>query len=649
MADPITLAALRAFINLTDPQMSPDGSRIAYVRTTRDYAHDRNVGTIVVVDPRGGRRTVIDPGPFASAPHWSPDGSRLAYLRHTEKKDEDQIVVAAFGGVAPKVVTHAKNGVQHFAWSPDGTRFAYDTPDDDPGAAAAKRKDDLFEVGDDGFLIDAPVVPSHLWLTSASGGTARRLTYGTWSVFETSPAFSQSSSDPSWTHDGKTIVFNRAEDAHTALTDRTAPAAVDIATGTVRFLGTTRQYAYEPLAAPRGNTYAYVRPHGPGPVTISDVVVGTLDSNEERDVTNDLDRDVSAPQWLGDSVLTVVADGAYDKMVVVPPTGAPRKLDVGALSVESAAGNAKGEIAFVATAYGKPPELYVTSAAGGSARAITHENAAMLRYDYGRAEHITWTGPDGEASDGVLVHPAGERPGAKYPLLLWSHGGPEGEFSGLGFGEEYAGGYDAGIMASANGWYSFFPNYRGSNNLGNAHEHGVYRDPGEGPSRDVLAGLAQVERTSPIDTSRECIGGHSYGGFMTAWIIGHDARWKCAIVADGAVDWHQAYELSGTGNLSWTRDSLGGTPVDPTAAPLYTTGSPITYAAAVKTPTLIITGLRDEVVPFTESWTYFHALRDRNVTAKLIAIPTAHHTPSDPVRLESYYRHMETWLREYLR
>ncbi len=649
MAVPITLAALHAFVGLSDPRFSPGGRRVAYVRTTRDYAHDRNVSSIVVVRLSDGARTVVDAGPFVGSPRWAPRGSRLAYLRHAKKGDVDQIVVTVPGTSARTTVTKTANGVQHYAWSPDGARFAYDTPDDAPNAAAAKRGDDLFEVGDDGFLIDAPVAPSHLWLVDAKGGAAKRLTHGAWSVFETAPPFSQSPSDPSWSADGKTIVFARAENAHTALTDATAPAAVDVATGTVRLLGGTRHYAYEPVAAPNGSAYAYVRPHGPGPVTISDVIVGSTDSNDERDVSGYFDRDVTAPHYVGDSLVTVVADGAFQRILVVPPSAKPHELDTGTLSVEALDGDATGGIAFVGSGYGAAPEIYVTSLDGATPRAITHENGAMAAYDYGREEHVTWTGPDGEKSDGVLLHPPGERPGVKYPLLVWSHGGPEGEFAGLGFNQEYEGGYDAGIMAAANGWFAFFPNYRGSDNLGNAHEHGVYRDPGEGPSRDVLSGLAEVERTQPIDTSRECIGGHSYGGDMTAWIIGHDARWKCAIVADGAVDWREAYDLSGSGNLSWTRDSLGGTPADPLTAPLYATGSPLSYVAAVRTPTLVITGLRDEVVPFSESWTYFHALRDRGVPATLLAIPTAHHTPSDPVRLESYYRHMEAWLQAYLR
>ncbi len=476
---------------------------------------------------------------------------------------------------------------------------------------------------------------------------ARRLTHGTWSFFEAAAPFAGGASDPSWSADGRTILIDRDADTATAATDRTSVAAVDVATGRVRQLGTVRRYAYFPTFAPDGLRYAYVRPHGPGPVSVNDaIVVGP--GGSENDRTQTLDRDVAAIHWGGDTLVALVQDHLLGTIVLVPPAGPPQRVDVGRLSVESVDAARNGALAFVASAYGVPPELYIAGTPGTQPRAITHENDALRRYDYGRAEAITWTAPDGERSEGVVIHPPHERTGVRYPLLLWSHGGPEGEASGLGFGQEYGGGYDAGVMAAANGWYSFFPNYRGSNDFGNAHEHGVYRDPGVGPARDVFAGLAQVERRYPIDTKREAVGGHSYGGFMTAWIIGHDSRWKCAIIADGAVDWRQAYDLSGTGNLAWTRDSLGGTPASPSAAPLYHDGSPITYVGAVRTPTLIITGLADETVPFSESWEYYHALRDRRIPVRLVAIPTAHHTPSDPVRLEAYYRIMSAWLAAHL-
>ncbi len=404
-----------------------------------------------------------------------------------------------------------------------------------------------------------------------------------------------------------------------------------------------RRYAYMPAFAQNANRYAYIRPHGPGPVSVSDIIVG--DARGETDRTRELDEDVRSLCWSGTSIIALVTNHLLGSIAIIPPRGKAQTIAIGRLSVESVDATPTGRLVYVASAYGVPPEIY-TSKPGSPPRAITNENTTLRRYAYGRAEAITWTGRDGERSEGVVIHPPHERSGKRYPLLLWAHGGPEGESAGLGFNEEYPGGYDAGLIAAANGWYAFFPNYRGSNDFGNAHEHAVYRDPGVGPSSDIMAGLSLVEHRYPIDNRREAIGGHSYGGYLSAWIIGHTTRFRCAIVADAAVDFREAYDLSGSGNLSWARDSLGGTPAS--VPQIYRDGSPLTYVGAVRTPAIIITGLADETVPFTESWSYYHALRDRGVPARLVAIPHAHHTPSDPIQLEAYYLRMSRWLAAYL-
>lgn len=648
MADLVTLAALRALVSLSDPRLSPDGTQVAYVRTTADVAHDRMDHALIVQPAAGGAARVVDPGPFAGAPRWSPDGTRLAYLRHDAKHDEDQIVVVRLASGARVTVTRAANGVEHYAWSPDGRRFVYDTPDNEPNAAAAKAHDDLFSVGNNGFLTDKPAVPSHLWLAATGGGTARRLTHGTWSVYEGVPPFAGGTADPSWSSDGRTIVIARSPDADDAATDRSSIAIVDVTTGAVHEVGAPHRYVYEPAFAPAGGSFAYLRPHGPGPISVFDAVVATPSDGMGQDRTITFDRDVASLHWSGNVLVVGMVDGLRGGIAVIPPGDAPQRVDVGPLSVGDFDAGPHGEIAFVGSAPARPPELYVVRAPGAAPRAITAVNARLRALRYARVEPITWKASDGMVSEGLLVHPIGERPGVKYPLLVWHHGGPEAAVN-LGFDEGTDEGLPIGQFGAARGWYVFLPNYRGSDDLGNAHEHAIFQDPGVGPMRDVMAGIASIEGRGVIDTTHECVGGHSYGGFMTGWIIGHDARWRCAVVGDGAVDWLQAYDLSAAGNLAWTRDSLGGSPWESAAMyERYRIDSPITYAPQVRTPTLILTGLVDQTVPFSESWTLFHALHDRGVPVRLIGIPTAHHTPHDPIRLESYEQYILEWISAHM-
>ena len=258
---------------------------------------------------------------------------------------------------------------------------------------------------------------------------------------------------------------------------------------------------------------------------------------------------------------------------------------------------------------------------------------------------MQWHAPDGQPDDGILTYPNGYQPGKRYPLVVYSHGGPEAASS-----EDFDMAEIGPLrdLFAARGFLVFEPNYRGSDSLGNAHEHAIFRDPGMGPDSDVISGIKMLEEKGIVDTSRIAAVGHSYGGYMTAWLISHQHFWRCAVVADGAVDWTEEYELSGAGNLAWTRDSLGGSPWDKQSAELYRTGSPITYAGDITTPTLILSGTDDATVPITQSLALYHALSSRGIPVKFIGIPGAHHSPQDPVHRELYYRAIDEWVAAQL-
>ncbi|MDA3913748.1 prolyl oligopeptidase family serine peptidase, partial [Oleiagrimonas sp.] len=266
-------------------------------------------------------------------------------------------------------------------------------------------------------------------------------------------------------------------------------------------------------------------------------------------------------------------------------------------------------------------------------------------HDFAHSVQVKWTAPDGQANDGILTYPNHYVPGHHYPLVVYSHGGPEAASTSD---------FDSGEIGplrdqfAADGYLVFEPNYRGSDNLGSAHEHAIYRDPGKGPDSDVMSGIRMLEHKGLVDTSRIAAVGHSYGGYMTGWLISHQHLWKCAVVADGAVDWTEEYELSGAGNLAWTRDSLGGSPWDKDSAALYRSGSPITYAGQITTPTLILSGTSDITVPITESFALYHALESRHVPVKFIALPGGRHSPHDPVHRELYYQAIQRWVTDHL-
>ncbi len=646
-SQPLSFAALRGVVGYHDAQISPDGSRVAFVRTTADYVSDELRTSLIIASVDGRLVRTVTSGSNIRNVRWSNDGKRLAYLVD-DRKQHAQVAVAASGEGNPQIVTVAANGVQQFAWSPDGTRFAYVTPDDEPNAAAAKRHDDLFDIQDDGMLTKAPPVSSHLWLVGRHGGLARRLTSGTWSVFEGAAPFSGAPSDPSWSNDGRALIFVKLPDAHDAITERSTVASVDVTTGAMHELTSIKRFEYEPEFAHSGTSYVYLRPHGPSPSTSLDAIVATARGGDGDDVSSSLDRDIMSVRWSADaSLIALATDGAATSLFAISTSGVAHRLDIGTLMPSEFSVARNGTVALVASTFDTPPEVYVFRTSAGMPAALTHGNAAFGHSSSPRVEKMVWAAPDGQQDDGLLVHPVGEIAGHSYPLIVWMHGGPEmATTTAWDEGTDEA--FPFGMFASGRGYYTFMPNYRGSDNLGSAHEGAVIGDPGIGPASDVLSGLSDVLKHAAIDTSKICIGGHSYGGYMTAWIIGHDTRWRCAVVADGVADLAAEYNLAGDGNLTWMRESIGDSPWTD-AAEAYRKDSPITYAGAIRTPTMIITGLADETVPYVMSWQLYHALRDNRVPVRLVGIPNTQHIPQDPVRYEAYekliFRYLDAALR----
>jgi dipeptidyl aminopeptidase/acylaminoacyl peptidase len=648
-AAPIHLKDFRALVRIESPRFSPDGQKIAFLTIRRDYVHDRYDATLRVMDTTGGKSRLLAGGMRdLHMPRWSPDGRALAFIA-TVGKQEAQIYTVRAAGGTPEELSDAPNGVEQFAWSPDGKTVAYVTPDDSPlSAKDGRTHHDLFTIHNDDYLINKPPVPSHIWLLSLKSGTTRQLTHGSTGVLEAAPPFGGGVSAPAWSADGHWIVYTQQADANDSDSDRTAIAAVNVATGAEHLVTGKRSYEYTPRFAPKGDAIAYLYPHGPGPVSDMDLFVTSPRGGEARDISADLDRNLAANfAWLPDGrgLVGMADDHVGSKLYAQPLDGRDHALDLGDLNPLHVVVSSRGAVAVVADNATQAPELYVLRTLNGRPTRLTNFNRGFAAYAYPRSVEVDWRAPDGQFNDGILTYPDGYKAGKRYPLVVYSHGGPEAAST-----EDFDTGEIGPLrdLFAADGYLVFEPNYRGSDNLGSAHEHAIYRDPGVGPDSDVISGIRMIEKKGIVDTSRIAAVGHSYGGYMTAWLISHHHFWRCGVVADGAVDWTEEYELTGAGNLAWTRDSLGGSPWDKQSADLYRTGSPMTYAGQITTPTLILSGTADITVPITESFALYHALSSRHVPVKFIGIPGGHHSPQDPVHRELYYRAINQWVVKYL-
>jgi dipeptidyl aminopeptidase/acylaminoacyl peptidase len=192
----------------------------------------------------------------------------------------------------------------------------------------------------------------------------------------------------------------------------------------------------------------------------------------------------------------------------------------------------------------------------------------------------------------------------------------------------------------------FEPNYRGSDNMGNAFYAAIYKDAGEGPGRDVMAGVAMLEQRGFVDSSRMAVSGWSYGGYMTTWLIGHYNVWKAAVAGAAVTDWTVMYSIS-DGSVT-TADQAGGSPFTPGNAESYSRQSPITFAANAHAPTLILHDTGDTRVPIADSYELFRALKDNGVTTRFIAYPISGHAPGDPIRSRDFRERWVAWLAQYL-
>ncbi|HZZ65067.1 MAG TPA: LpqB family beta-propeller domain-containing protein [Candidatus Baltobacteraceae bacterium] len=631
-----------AIVTLQQPAISPDGSRIAIVVIRPEQPE------LLLVNVRTAHQTVIARGGDVADPRWSPDGSALAFLQRDRLGGHMQLFVTGFSRGSIQR-THAAGDVNDMAWNPTGDAIAfsaYTPPSFNPG---------YFEAGANDYTATAVTPPVHLSIVPAAGGPERRLTFGTWTLAPTdssgifSPQFA-------WSHDGKHIIFTRIPTTFSGQDEYSTLWEADVRTG--KLIKLTRHSALElsPSFSPDGSTLLYSYARDGNYLAFNSLRL--RNNGNDRDLTAHFDLNAGGAIWMpgGRALLTCGNLHTRTAAWLLFTAGGYKRLNLGPLNILcdsymsstfdsgiAATVSRSGAIAFLATTAHHARELYYMASAAGTPRALTHFNDAIARLQLGNTAQIHWTGRGGYTEYGALTFPPGMIAGKKYPILVNIHGGP-GDSSLQNFAFES---WPRAQLFAAHGYIVYEPNYRGSDDAGNAFALAIYRDTVSGPADDILRGLAVVAKLPQADGTRVGVCGWSYGGLLTSWLITQHHFWKAAVSGAAVNDEIEEYALS-TSNIQ-DRYYLGTSPFAPGGASVYRTQSPITYAAQVTTPTLLWATTLDPVVPIPQMYSFYHALQEHGTHVRFVVFPAPTHGPVDEKQTVLLTRLWLRWLDAYLR
>jgi dipeptidyl aminopeptidase/acylaminoacyl peptidase len=579
-------------VNASDPRVSPDGSRVAFVVTAVDRDANEYRGAIWVVpfDGSAAPQQFTSGERRDSTPRWSPDGNWLAFAsnRGDDKTPMNLYVIPAEGGEARKL-TDLKESVEEIVWSPDSKRIAFVArvrdaayEEEDEKKRMPRRFTRAFHKLDSiGFTGDRR---THLSVVELAGGEPKQLTHGD---FEHGGA--------AWSPDGTHIVIGGLRDERwdVELVNRLYSVDVEGDSEPKALTGDDGSYG-DPSFSPDGGRIAYrwtpedgTYPHH------SQLGVMNADGSDGKLLTTSLDLQCGPypesrdPVWDGDRIVFTVEDGGNLHLyaVAADASSEPERLLDGE-RVISAFDLRDGKLAYVASTHTTMRELYL----GTEGRRATNVGDAFTEgRKLAEAERFTAVSADGYEVDAWIVRPAGFEPGKRYPAVLTIHGGPFSQYS-TGF-------FDEVQVYSGGGYVVLFSNPRGGSGYSEEHARAI-RGPvnGAGPGwgtrdyEDVMAVVdTALETFDFIDPERLGVIGGSYGGFMTSWIIGHTNRFKAAI-SERAVN--NLLSMFGSSDLFWVFERQFGGPMWENVD-VYLERSPSTYAQQMDTPVLVLHSEQD--------------------------------------------------------
>ncbi|MGE0042932.1 MAG: prolyl oligopeptidase family serine peptidase [Vicinamibacterales bacterium] len=613
---PLTPAQTLAVRTPSDPQVSPDGTRVALVVTEPPDGDEqpRQIWMLTVGTGEVRQLTFVAGG--NQAPRWSPDGRTLAFL--SGRRGPDQIYLLPMdGGDAMRLTDHGSR-VRSFAWSPDSRAIAF-IATEPPTAEERRKREDK----DDARVVDQDDPHARAWVVDVASHETRRLTGEPWAI-----------SRVLWTPDGASLVVQGTRrPASEEETDEIARVAV--ADGRVTPVAAPRGPFGGVVVSPDGKTLAWIGARVDGPIG-HDVYAQALDGPQARNLTAaTLDRPVGGIEWTaGGRLLGIVQDGFTSRLSTVALDG--RVEDLPAVPVQpSAFSSAAGVLAFTGETATEAPELWL-AAGGATAARVTHFNDAWARPPAVAPERFTYRSADGTAIEAALLVPPGRAAGARLPLVVLVHGGPTGRWS-----DRFE---PWGQLLVSRGYAVLYPNIRGSTGYGFDFLASNRADWGGGDFTDVMAGVDAVIARGVADPDRLGIGGWSYGGYMSEWAITQTDRFKAAVVGAGLSDLASEFGTeAGPSYDEW----FYGLPYERLDG--FTRSSPVTFIKNAKTPTLILQGTDDTTDPQGQSDQLYRPLKRYGVEVTYVLYPREGHGLREEKHLLDRLDRIIRWYDAHLR
>ncbi|MBK8313485.1 MAG: S9 family peptidase [Acidobacteria bacterium] len=619
----------------TDPQISPDGGRIIYVRQFADIMTDRRCSNLWMINFDGTNNRPLTTGNFSDTnPRWSPDGSQVIYM--SNRDGSSQIYRRWMDSGQTAKITNLTQAPSGLNWSPDGkwisfTMLVPDTPrslvrmpappEGAKWADPAKLIDKLvYRFNGVGYLKPGYV---HLFVLPAEGGTPRQVSSGNFQ--HGGAAFN--ASDAVWSPDGKSLIIsvNRNEDFERDARD-TDIVEYSVADGSIRKLTSRKGPDGSPAVSQDGKMIAFVgfedKFQG---YQVSQLSVMNRDGSNQRVISGKWDRDVANPVWAqdGSGIYFLSDDLGNTGLYFISLDGNAKKLvaNVGSSTSAYAGGGAftiAGNGAFAVTykTPGIPGDIAAGTLSRPQPKVITSVNEDLFTgKKLSQVEEIWYqSSKDNRKIQGWIIKPPDFDPSKKYPLVIEIHGGPFANY-----GDRFD--LEKQLMASS-GYVVLYTNPRGSTSYGGEFGNLIHHAyPGD-DFFDLNSGVDAVIARGYVDAEQLYVTGGSGGGVLTCWMIGRSTRFRAAVTVYPVINWYSFVLTSDIGN--WTVNHwFPGFPWDNVEN--YEKRNLLSVVKYVKTPTMVLTGEADYRTPMSDSEQYYQALKLLGTESVLVRVPDEPH------------------------